>query len=117
MFAICVRIFFKVSCAFTSTITGKFVQLVFELLLLVNCIFNGIHGGPPLTISVSYYNIYSTCISKVTSDFFLFTVDESIIFYGQAFYLRKQLNEWHFKFTIVKNLDAFTEVSMYIIEN
>ena len=54
--------------------------------------------------------------SSVTSYFFLFTVDESIIFYGHAFYLRKQLNEWHFKFTVVKDLDAFTKVSMYIIE-
>ena len=53
--------------------------------------------------------MYSTFISKVTFDFFLFTVDESIIFYGQAFYLRKQLNEWHFKFTVVKNLEGFTE--------
>ena len=38
------------------------------------------------------------------------TVDDSIIYHGQAFYLQEQLNQWQFKFIVVKNLDAFREV-------
>ena len=38
------------------------------------------------------------------------TVDSSIIYHGQAFYLQEQLNRWQFKFIVVKNLDAFREV-------
>ena len=38
------------------------------------------------------------------------SVDDSVIYRGQMFYLYISLNEWKVKFLVVKNIDAFAEV-------
>ena len=54
----------------------------------------------------------SSCYHFLTVHCYLSTtVDNSVIYHGQAFYLQKQLNRWQFEFTVVKNLDEFKKVS------
>ena len=41
---------------------------------------------------------------------FSLSVDDSLMYRGQMFYLHKSLNEWQVKFIVVKNIDVFAEV-------
>ena len=41
---------------------------------------------------------------------FSLSIDDSLMYRGQMFYLHISLNEWEVKFIVVKNIDAFAEV-------
>ena len=41
---------------------------------------------------------------------FFLSIDDSLMYRGQMFYLHKSLNRWQVKFIVVKNIDAFAEV-------
>ena len=44
--------------------------------------------------------------------FFCVGVDNSIMYFGQVFYMKKELNEWEMKFIVVKHIEAFTTVGV-----
>ena len=64
--------------------------------------------------------MYSVCIYLQFSFyvfvfcFFLVGVDNSIMYFGQVFYMKKELNEWEMKFIVVKHIKEFTKVGVNV---
>ena len=52
------------------------------------------------------------CLFVCLFFFLIEGVDDSIMYFGQVFYMKKHLNEWEMKFIVVKHIEAFTTVGV-----
>ena len=71
-------------------------------------------------IHVSAYSVHVLSITRLMSYMyyyclFLDDVDDSVMYSCQAFYLKIRPNEWHLKFIVVKNIDAFKSVRIILL--
>ena len=60
------------------------------------------------------FAILFLCVCLFVFCFFLYIegADNSIMYFGQVFYMKKHLNEWEMKFIVVKHIEAFTMVGV-----